>query len=111
MAREVSISFQFVAPADRVLEAARQMAASSDQDERLVGQAVVELTGITNRMMAAVSDTASKENYDLAIYFDYKFGDSLQAAKRPRWSEDGIRCGHGREPRPLRLLGHRIDMD
>lgn len=81
-AQEVSISFQFTVPSDDVLEAAKQMAASSNKDEELVGKAVIDLTEITKRTIAAIKNTASKENYDLAVYFDYNFGESLEAARR-----------------------------
>ena len=88
MAKEVSISFKFTVPGDEVLTAAQKMAASTNQDERAVGSTVVDLTEETERSMAAVADVASKDTYDLGVYFDYKFGDSLDAAKRLASSDD-----------------------
>jgi hypothetical protein len=82
MQKEVSISFNFVVPADGVLATARKMASSSDPDEKTVGSTVLELTDITKRTMVAVADVRSKANYDLAVYFDFNFGGSLEAAKR-----------------------------
>jgi hypothetical protein len=86
--REVDISFQFIVPAEAVMESATKMAASGTSDEKVVGSALLELTDITIRTQAAVQDVASKENYDLAVYLDYKFGDSLEAANRLKDTPD-----------------------
>ena len=87
-AKSVDISFQFVIPADSVMEAARKMTTSTNHDEREVGKTLLDLTEVTNKTKAAVADVVSKEKYDLAVYFDYKLGDSLEAAKRLMSSTD-----------------------
>ena len=86
--KAVDFSFQFVVPADAVMEAARKMATSTNHDEREVGKTLLDLTEVTDKTKAAVADVASKEQYDLAVYFDYKLGDSLEAAKRLMSSPD-----------------------
>jgi hypothetical protein len=86
--KEVRISLEFIVPSDMVLASARKMAASRNEDQRTVGEAVVELTDITRKTMAAVADTVSKETYDLAVYFDYNFGASLEAANRLKASAE-----------------------
>ena len=53
-----------------------------NSDEKAVGSTVLELTDITNRTKAAVEDVRSKATYDLAVYFDFNFGGSLEVAKR-----------------------------
>lgn len=88
MSKKVSITYEFVVPADGVLASARKMATSSNQDEKTVGGAVVELTDIINRTKAAIEDTVSNDTYDLGVYFDYQFGDTLEAAKRLKTSPD-----------------------
>ena len=80
--QEVNINFNFVVPAEGVLATARKMAASSDADQKAVGSTLLDLTEITNRTKDAVADVKNPATYDLAVYFDYKFGDSLEAAKR-----------------------------
>lgn len=87
-AKEIDLSFQFVVPADAVMEAARKMATSTNHDETEVGQTLLDLTEVTNKTKAAVADEVSKGRYDLAVYFDYKLGDSLEAAKRLMSSPD-----------------------
>ncbi|MBA4190804.1 MAG: hypothetical protein C0467_22690 [Planctomycetaceae bacterium] len=82
MPKSVSISFEFVVPAEEVLATARKMASSSNRDEQVVGKSVLDLTEVTNRSKAAVEDVTNPADYDMAVYFDYKFGDSLEAAKR-----------------------------
>jgi len=64
------------------------MATSSNQDEQTVGKVVVDLTEVAQRTKAAVGDVASKDTFDLAVYFDYRLGDSLDAAKRLVSSSD-----------------------
>ncbi len=78
-------SFQFIVPTDAVLEAARNMAPSTNHDERDVGKTLLDLTEVTNKTKAAV---VSDEKYDITVYFDYKLGDSLEAAKRLMSSPD-----------------------
>ncbi len=88
MAKQVNVQFRFIVPAEGVLATAQKMASSSNSDEKAVGSAVVELTDITNRSKAAVEDVANPATYDMAVYFDYKFGDSLEAAKRLKSSAE-----------------------
>jgi len=81
-AKEIDISFQFIIPADPILEAARKMAESPNADEQTVGRCVLKLTDVTERTKAAVEDVESQEKYDLSVYFDFDMGDSLAAAQR-----------------------------
>ncbi len=90
--KEIDISFQFIVPADAVLEVAHRMAGSSVPDEHKVGASLLELTEVTAKTKAAVEDVASDEKYDLAAYFDFDLGDAIEAAKRLRESSDkGVR--------------------
>ena len=80
---------RFIVPADEVMEAARKMATSTDHDESEVGKTLLDLTEVTSKTKAAVADLTGEEQYDhLAVYFDYKLGDSLEAAKRLMSSPD-----------------------
>jgi len=88
MLKKVNFSFQFIVPAEAVLEAARKMAVSGNQDEQQVGETLLDLTEVTEKTKAAIADVASQAEYDLAVYFDYKFGDALEAAKRLQSSSD-----------------------
>ncbi len=81
-ANAIDLSFQFTVPADTVMDAARKMATSTNHDESAVGKTLLDLTEVTKKTKAAVADMASKEQYDLAVYFDYKLGDSVEAARR-----------------------------
>jgi hypothetical protein len=88
MLKEVSFSLEFIDPADEVLDAARKMGDSSNQEERAVGNALLELTDITRKTQTAIND-ASEDSYDFfAVYLGYKFGDSLETAKRLSSSPD-----------------------
>jgi len=53
-----------------------------------VGETLLDLTEVTEKTKAAIADVASQAEYDLAVYFDYKFGDALEAAKRLQSSSD-----------------------
>jgi hypothetical protein len=87
MPQEVNLTFKFAIPPDAVLATARKMAGSANQDERDVGKTVVEVTDIARQTQAAITNTAKLQgNYDLAVYFDYKFGASLEAANRLKLS-------------------------
>lgn len=89
---KVHIPLEFTVPTEMVLESARKMASSMNNDEQTVGKTLLELTDITKRTMAAMpavgrseatatTDTAMA-TFDLAVYFDFDFGESLEAAKR-----------------------------
>jgi hypothetical protein len=86
--KELNLSFQFVVPTDEVIEAARRMTASSNQDEREVGRVLLDLTEVTNKTKAAVANVATQATIDLAVYFDFNLGGSLEAATRLATSPD-----------------------
>jgi hypothetical protein len=80
--KEIDISFEFIVPSDAVLEDARRMAGSPNPDVQKVGKTLLELTEVTEKTKAAVADVTSEGKYDLGVYFDFDFGDSIAAAKR-----------------------------
>ena len=59
-----------------------------NRDESEVGKTLLNLTEVTNKTKAAVADVASSAQHDLAVYFDYKLGDALEAARRLMSSPD-----------------------
>lgn len=89
------MQFSFSIPEDHVLATARKMAESKNPDEQDVGFNVLRLTDISERTRGAVSalnDPSKPGNFDIAVYVDYKFGKSLDAAKRLNSSsEQGVR--------------------
>jgi hypothetical protein len=83
--KKVNIDFQFVVPADAILEAARAKLTLSSQDERDVAKAMLDATELTVRSQDAFRASVEKDGtFDCAPYFDHWFGDALETAKRLR---------------------------
>jgi len=80
--KHVDFNFRFIVPAETILDTARRMMTSTNPDEREVGKSVVKVTEASNKTKAALEDSAGDEKYDLAVYLDFNFGNSLEAAKR-----------------------------
>ena len=89
---KVHLRFEFVSPSDEILKTASKMAVSLNQDEHSVDIAIINLSYITDRTKAALEDVAGSGSYDLAAYFDYNFGDSLEAARKLSASVDVKIC-------------------
>lgn len=79
------IGFEFVIPADQLLASAREMLASPIQEYRDIAKAVLEVTDISLDLQHRLS---SQIEADFAPYFDYWFGDAIEAAKRHKASSD-----------------------
>jgi hypothetical protein len=75
--QKVSLNFDFVIPADLVVNAANENLDSDDENIRAVSKAILDLT----REATKVKDGMMADgNVDLAPYFDFWFADAIPAA-------------------------------
>jgi hypothetical protein len=84
-AQAFNFSFTFIEPSPHVLEAARNLADSPDENRRAVAKAVLDVTAAGRAIMDALREN---RNADLAPYFDFWFADSVACAQNLLTSED-----------------------
>jgi hypothetical protein len=83
--KEFQFTFQFIEPAEYLLEAARKFADSPDENRRAVAKAVLDVTAAGRKIKDAL---AANRHAELAPYFDFWFADSVACAKKLLNSED-----------------------
>jgi hypothetical protein len=83
--QELKFSFHFIEPAENLLEAARKLVDSPDENRRSVAKAVVDVTATGRAIKDALLEN---RNADLAPYFDFWFADSINCAQKLLHSDD-----------------------
>jgi hypothetical protein len=83
--KEFKFSFQFIEPAEHLLEAARKFADSPNENCRAVAKAVLDVVAAGRKIKNAL---AENRDADLAPYFDFWFADSVACAQRLLPSDD-----------------------
>ena len=78
-------NFDFLIPADFLLEFARNSHNAQNEDLRAVAKAVLDATHEATTVQKAI---AANGKVDLAPYFDFWFGDAIEAANRLIDSDD-----------------------
>ncbi len=71
--------FQFIIPTDAVLASAKVLLISDIQQHRDIAKVVVELTDIQKAIQAEIMKDGT---VDLAPWFDYWFGDTIETAQQ-----------------------------
>jgi hypothetical protein len=80
MDRETAnLQFQFIVPGDDLLDYARQVSATGTQEQKDVAAAVLRLNEIARDLIPRIQNQTGA---NLAPYFDFWFGDSVEAAQR-----------------------------
>ena len=83
--QNLKFSFQFIEPAPYLLEAARKLVDSPDENCRAVAKAVLDVTDAGRKIKDALLEN---RDADLAPYFDFWFADSIACAQKLLQSDD-----------------------
>lgn len=81
--RMTKMDFRFVIPTDVVLSNANDLLMSDNQDHRDIGKVVTDLTVIQKTIQESIQHEMTNDGtVDLAPWFDYWFGDTIETAQR-----------------------------